>query len=287
MMRKPAQILLLLGTVAGAGCVTHYSTYYPNHEERMVFAITALYETTRSQIVTDGVLRYALVPDADVVESAETMLMHYSRSEVPIVRAAAVRCLAHFGTRSALDHALELAHAETNAEIRAEIWSAIAELLQSPRSWPLPQIQPIAESSEPGEGADLMRVISSQDLGVVISSRQEPADFILPPDVPVEIVESEVLQQYASDTGSWSVTVVDRIPFVPFWARRRTMTLTVRQSIAEILQWSAGGNPRIRAAFREFARDANETISGPAREVIQALDRDTSPVDEAPPQTPR
>jgi hypothetical protein len=270
-MKKTAQILLLLGTAIGAGCVTRYQACYPSRDERTVFAITALYEGTRLLTATNGVYRYVLVPETEVIQSAETLLLHHAQSEKATVRGAAVCRLAHFGTRSALIRALEVAHAEADPETRAGIWCAIAELLQRPLTWPLPQVKPIAGSAEANTDTNLVQIFSSTDLRLVISCWHKPADFILPPDIPAETIESEIIKQYATDAGTWSVEVVDRIPFVPFSARHRTLTLTVRQSIADALQWSARDNERTMAAFREFSRDENEAISGPARQVVEAL----------------
>jgi len=163
-MRQTPQILALIGAVLASGCATHYQTCHPSHDERAVFAITALYEDTRVLTTANGVQRYVLVTEAPVVESAESMLMHYSQSEEPIVRGAAACRLAQFGTKAALRRALELAHAEVSPEIRAGIWSAIAELLQSPLTWPIPEIKPIAGSSEASTHTNLVQILSSPDL---------------------------------------------------------------------------------------------------------------------------
>jgi hypothetical protein len=270
-MRQTPQILALVGAVVASGCATHHQACHPSHDERAVFAITALYEDTRALTTTNGVQRYVLVPEAPLVESAESMLMHYSQSEEPIVRGAAGCRLAQFGTKAALRRALELAHAEVSPEIRADIWSALAELLQSPLMCPIPDIKTIAGSSGASTDTNLAQIPSSPDLRCVISCCQKPADFILPLDVPAEAIETEIIKQYATDTGTWSVAVVDRIPFIPFSAHHRTLTLTVRQSIADALHSSARDNKRILAAFRDFARDDNEAISRPARQVMEAL----------------
>jgi hypothetical protein len=270
-MKRTLQILVLTGTALAAGCVTRYQTCHPSHAERTVFAIRALYEDTRVLTTTNGVHQYVLAPEAPVVEAAESMLIHYSQSEEPIVRRAAACSLAQFGTEAALRRALELAHAEGSPEIRADIWSAIAVLLDSPLMWPTPEIKSIAGSSEESTDPDLVQILSSQDLRLVTSCSVKPSDVILPKHVPVETIESEIINQYATDTGTWSVAVVDRIPFVPFSARRRILTHTVRQSIADALEWSARDNKRLQAEFRDFARDDNEAISRPAQKVVEAL----------------
>jgi len=281
-MKQPRKILLLIAALHAAGCVTRHQTCYHGSDERTVFAIRALYDDTRVLAVTDGLQRYVLVPDAHVVASAEAMLLHYSQSEEPKVRSAAAYRLAHFGTAAALGRALEIAHAEGSPEIRAGIWSAIAELLETPLAWPLPQIKPIAGSPESNVDTDLVQLFSSPDMRLVINCWHKPADFILPEDIPLKTIESEIIDQYATDAGAWPVVVVDCIPFVPFSAHRRTLALTVRQSIADSLLWSAQDNRRIMAAFREFSRDREEAISGPARQVVEALGSSAGPDTEEP-----
>ena len=276
-MKQIPQTILLLGVVLAGGCVTRYQTCYPSRDERTVFAIGTLYDDTRILAATNGVHRYVLVPDARLVAAAEALLLHYSQSKEPEVRSAAACRLAHFGTRAALSRALEIAHAEQSPETRAGIWSGISELLQSPLTWPLPEIKPIAGSAAASTDTNLVQILSSPDLPVVISCWHKPADFILPPDFPIETIESEILSQYATDAGTWPVKVVDRIPFVPFSTRHRTMILGVRQSIADALQWAAQGNKHILAAFREFANNDSEAISGPARQVVEALGRSAGP----------
>jgi hypothetical protein len=271
--RQTLQILALLSSIFVAGCATHYHSLYPDSNERAVFAMTALYEDTRVMIATNGVHRYVLVPEPEIVHSAEAILLRYSQSEEPTVRGSAASRLAHFGTKAALSRALELAHDERSPEIRAGIWSAIAELLQSPLAWPLPQIKPIAGLSEETADTNITQILSSPDLRVVISCWSKPADFIMPQDVTVESLESEIINQYATDAGTWSIAVFDRIPFVPFSGRYRTLTLAVRQSIADALQWSAQDNKRILPAFQEFSRDQDEAVSTPARGVVEALSR--------------
>jgi hypothetical protein len=270
-MKRTLQILVLTGTALAAGCVTRYQTCYPTRDERTVFAISALYDDTRVPAATNGIQRYVLVPDTQVVAAAEALLLHYSQSDEPGVRNAAACRLAHFGTRPALNRALELAHDAQSPEVRAGIWSAIAELLQSPLTWPLPEIKPIAGSSEGSADTNLVQILSSPDLRVVVSCWHKPADFILPTNVPIETIESEIINQYATDTGEWSVAVVDKIPFVPFSARHYTATQTVRQVIADTLQWTAQGNERILEAFQKLSRDQNEFIREPALGVVDAL----------------
>ena len=264
-------MLVLVGAALVAGCVTRYRTCYPNSDERTIFAISALYDDTRVLAATNGVHRYQLAPDAQVVASAETLLLHYSQREDPNVRGAAACRLAHFGTETALKRALELAHSEQSPEMRAGIWSSIAELLQSPMTWPLPQITPISGSSVASADTNLIQILSSPDLRVVISCWHKPANFILPRDIPIETIESEVINQYANDSGAWSVAVVDKIPFVPCSARHYTATQTVRQVIADTLQWTAHGNKRILRSFQDFSNSEDESISRPAREVVRSL----------------
>lgn len=270
-MRRTLQIIVLTGTALASGCVTRYQTCYPTRDERTVFAIGALYDDTRVLTSTNGVRRYELVPDAQVVAAGEALLLHYSQSEEQEVRNAAACRLAHFGTRAALSRALELAHDAQSPEARARIWSAIAELLQSPLPWPLPEIKPIAGSSRGSADANLVQILSSPDLHIVVSCWHKPADFILPTNIPIETIESEIINQYATDAGEWSLAVVDKIPFVPFSARHYTVTQTVRQVIADTLQWTAHGNERILEAFQKFSRDQNHSVREPARGVVEAL----------------
>lgn len=270
-MKQTLQVLVLIGTGLAAGCVTRYRTCYPSSDERTIFAIGALYDDTRVLVATNGIQRYELVPDGEMVASAEVLLLRYSRSEAPKVRGAAACRLAHFGTRAALSRALELAHDEQSPEARAGVWNAIAELLQSPLTGPFPEIKPIAGSSDGSADTNLVQILSSSDLCVVISCWHKPADFILPKGVPIETIESEIINQYATDVGEWSVAVVDRIPFVPFSARHYTATQTVRQVIADTLLWTAHGNERILEAFQKFSRDQKESVSEPARVVVDAL----------------
>ncbi|MCE9612757.1 MAG: hypothetical protein K8T26_00685 [Lentisphaerae bacterium] len=270
-MKRTLQILVLTGTALAAGCATRYQTCYPTCDERTVFAIGALYDDTRVLAATNGIQRYVRVPDTQVVAAAEALLLHYSQSVEPEVRNAAACRLAHFGTRAALSRALELAHDAQSAEARAGIWSAIAELLQSPLTRPLPEITPITGLSEGSADTNLVQILASPDLRIVVSCWHKPADFILPTNVPIETIESEIINQYATDTGEWSVAVVDKIPFVPFSARHYTVTQTVRQVIADTLQWTAHGNERILEAFQKFSRDQNDSVREPARGVVEAL----------------
>jgi predicted DCC family thiol-disulfide oxidoreductase YuxK len=145
--------LLMPAAILTAGCATHDLPRPPGEEERAVLAMRALYEESRVLVATNGVRRYAFVPDPGVVHAAEAMLLHYARSESPAVRGAAACRLAHFGTAA---------------------------------------------------------------------------------------------------------------------ARRRRLTLTVRQSIAEALTWTSDGSPRLRKAFMEFARDENKAIREPARRMVEA-----------------
>lgn len=270
-MKHTLHTAMLLGVLLVAGCVTRYQTRYPSSDERTVYAVGALYDDTRVLVATNGVYRYQMVSDTQLVASAEALLLHYSLSDVPEVRGAAACRLAHFGTRATLSRALELAHAEQSAETRAGMWSAIAELLQRPLTWPLPQITHIAGAPKAVVDTNLVQILSSPDLRVVISCWHKPADFILPVDVPIQTIESEIINQYTTDGGEWPVAVVDKIPFVPFSGRHYTATQTVRQAIADTLQWTAQGNEHILEAFQKFSRDQNASVSEPARGVVQAL----------------
>ena len=167
-MKQTLQILALVGAALAAGCVTHYRASNPSSDERMVFAIGALYDDTRDLVATNGIQHYEWVPDAEMVTSAEVLLLHYSRSEAPNVRGAAACRLAHFGTRTALGRALELAHDEKSPEARAGIWNAISELLQCPLAWHPPESKPIAGSSAGSADTNLVQILSSPDLRFVI-----------------------------------------------------------------------------------------------------------------------
>ena len=159
-MKPISKTILLLGVVLASGCVTRYQTCYPSSDERTIFAIGALYDDTRVLAPTNGVQRHVLLHDTQVVASAEALLLHYSQSEDPKVRGAAACRLAHFGTKAALERSLELARSEHSPEGRAGIWHAIAELLQSPPTWLLPQINPIAGSSEASADTNLVQILS-------------------------------------------------------------------------------------------------------------------------------
>jgi hypothetical protein len=135
----------------------------------------------------------------------------------------------------------------------------------------IPQIKPIVESSAPSADTNRVHILLTSELGFVIDGWHNPPDFIRPPDVPIETIESEIINQYATDPGAWPAAVVDRIPFVPWSERHRTLTLTVRQSIADSLLGIARHNEHIRGAFQEFSRDENEAISGPARQLLETL----------------
>jgi hypothetical protein len=259
-------LLIVLGLLAG--CATPHRCHYPDRSERSVTAITALFEETRTQELTNGVYRYTFLSDRDAVDGAEALLLHYSRSEDPAIRAVAAARLAHFGTKSALSRALELARTEDSAQTRAHIWSAIAELLQSEPTWPAPRI---SHSTISAVDTNLIHILSSPDLQVVISCGHPPADFILPVGVTLNEIEDAIITQFLQDTGQMSVEVVDRIPFVPFSARHYTATQTVRQAIAGTLQWTAHGNERILRAFKELSCDKDESISKPASEVVRSL----------------
>lgn len=265
-MKPISQTVLLFVALFIVGCAARYQTYYPSSHE--ITIVGALYGETRVLTTTNGVQRYLLAPGSKLVGAAESLLQHYSCSEEPEVRRAAATRLAHFGTNSALRRALELARTEGSAEIRAAIWSAIAELLQRPPTWPAPQITHVTGSAV---DTNIAQLLSSPDLRVVISCGHRPADFILPADVPLDSIEDAIITQFSQDAGHWSVEVVDRIPFVPFSARHYTATLTVRQAIANTLQWTAHGNERILRSFQEFSRSEDESISGPAKEVVSAL----------------
>jgi len=259
-------LLTVLGLLAG--CATPHSCRYPDRSERSVTAITALFEETRTQELTNGVYRYTFVSDRDAVDGAEALLLHYSRSEDQVIRAAAARRLAHFGTESALGRALELARAEDSAETRAGIWSAIATLLENPPNLSTHQISYITGSAV---DTNIAQVLSNPDLQVVISCGHRPANFILPTGVNLDTIEDAIITQFSQDTGHWSVEVVDKIPFVPFSARHYSATQTVRQAIADTLQWRAHGNRRILRSFLEFSSDEDESISRPASEVVRSL----------------
>jgi hypothetical protein len=81
----------------------------------------------------------------------------------------------------------------------------------------------------------------------------------------------EIIQHYASDSGAWEIIVTDRVPFLPFLTSRGSKTLTVRQSITMALHESAQGNTRILEAFRAFSQDPDESLSGPAHELVERL----------------
>jgi len=259
---------LVFAATCLTGCTTHYHTRYPDLSERTVAVITTLYEETRTQETTNNICRYVLGPDRDTVVGAEALLLHYSRNEDPAIRAAAACHLAHFGTRPALSRAIELARTENSSETRAGIWCAIAELLQEPLTWPAPQVYQANGSTI---DTNLAQVLTSPGLQVVLSCFHRPADFILPGEYPLEAIEDAIVSQFACDNGEWSVEVVDRIPFVPFSGKRYTATLTVRQAIANTLQWTACGNERILRSFQEFNRSEDERISEPAKAVVSAL----------------
>jgi hypothetical protein len=220
------------------------------------------------QDATNGICRFVLGPDLNTVGGAEALLLHYSRNEDPAIRGAAACRLARFGTRPALSRALELARTEDSAETRAGIWCAIAELLQKPLTWPAPQVFHTSGSTI---DTNLAQILTSPNLQVVISCWHRPADFILPADVTLDVIEDAIITQFSQDTGQWSVEVVDRIPFVPFSARHYTATQTVRQAIADTLQWTAHGNERILRSFQELSSDRDESISKPASEVVRSL----------------
>ena len=265
-------VIGMVGTVIGmlAGCATAHRCHYPDRSERSMTAITALFEETRTQELTNGVYRYTFISDRDAVGGAEALLLHYSRSEDQGIRAAAASRLAHFGTKPALSRALELARTEDSAETRAGIWSSLAELLQSPPTWPACRISHVTGSAV---DTNIAQILSSPALQVVISCGHRPSDFIIPAGVTLDTIEDAIITQYSQDTGQRSVEVVDKIPFVPFSARHYTATQTVRQAIADTLQWTAHGNERILSSFQQFSSDEDESISKPASEVVRSLSK--------------
>jgi hypothetical protein len=265
-MKPISQTVLLFVALFSVGCAARYQTYYPDSHE--ITIIGALYGETRVLTTTDGVQRYLLAPESQLVGAAESLLQHYSWSEEPEVRAAAATRLAHFGTKSALSRALEAARNEESVKARARIWRAIAELLQTPPTSTSTQISQLAGSAM---NTNIAQILSSPDLQLVISCGHRPADFILPAGITLDAIEDAIITQFSQDTGQWSVEVVDRIPFVPFSARHYTATQTVRQAIADTLQWTAHGNERILRSFQEFSNDEDESISKPASEVVRSL----------------
>jgi hypothetical protein len=255
-----------------AGCATCPRAHYPDRVERASITIRTLYEESRTLQETNGVRQYCLITDVGAAAAAEALLLRYSRSDIAEIRQAAACRLAHFGTEPALRRAFELARSEAEPKARAGIWSEIAKLLQSPVTWPAPQIRSITGSSPSTGESNLVQLLSSPELQVVFSCHR-PSDFILPATVTCEEIEDAVISQYALDDGQWTVDVLDKIPFVPFSARRYTATWGVREAIADTLRWSAQRSDRILNRFMEFSRSQDAKIREPAETVVNSLSK--------------
>lgn len=280
----------MMAVVVGlVGCATPRCGAPSTRADRAVGAIRDLYDLTRTIAVVDGMDQYQLIPDARVVAAAETLLLEYSRSQEDEIRLAAARCLAHFGTAAALERAIELARVERDPMDRAELWAAIAELLPCPIRWPAPKVGPIG-SRNPAETDRAIipePLLSPPEFRVIIHTGSRPKDMLRPPDIPLEAIEDELIACYETDDGAWPIRVIDRIPYVPFWSREHTYTMTVRSILADTLMWSAQGRTRILVAFQRFSAHPDAAIHEPARTVVRLLSRCETPEAPSPPEGAR
>jgi len=229
---------------------------------------------SRTPYVTNGVTRYKLMSESNIVTACEALLLNYSESNDPRVRVAAASRLAHFGTTPALQRALHLARHETSPAARAALWGALAELMQTPpasHTSPTVSTGDISPHLNTNDIPEIMQILSNPELSIVIHGHRPLADFALPSGIDLSAIVKDIINQYARDDGSWTIEVVDRIPFVPFSAQHTTLRRTVRQAIAETLEWTACGDTNVIAAFQDMAKHPDKDIGIPAQRLVDAL----------------
>lgn len=249
------------------GCATYHdsSSWY----ERETCVIDELYRNSR-YIQTDGDIRkYALVEDTNLLQAVETLLISYSQKENKSTRIAAGQSLAHFGTTTALAQALKMAKTDSSPEVRGAIWSGICTLLR-PQPVGSSQLTPLTLSSDEEEFEKLLIDFSSIQFPLMLGGDAR-FDYILPPHITSEFIETEIINQFKVDDGAWNESYITRIPFVPFSERTHIRQQTVRKSIAGSLKDNSPLSPRLQQAFEELNRNDDPAISEPASQAVSDI----------------
>jgi hypothetical protein len=271
-MKAWGLLVLLLQFGLFAGCSTFPDARSVQYNDQELGTIQTLFDLSRTMCFTNGI-QCALVSDVEVVDSCQALLMHYAKSNEDAVRLAAACCLIRFGTKVAFERGLELARTEESPAARARLWTAAVELLWKPivPSRGAVVVDPDADAAVSEVSRDaLAQVLVNPELSLVLSCCwRPPMDSVLPSEVDLSEIEQAIVSHYEADAGEWKIEAVDRIPFVPFFATHYTFTRTVRESIADTLEWAAFDSPELIAVFQVFSKSPDEAISAPAAEFLR------------------
>jgi hypothetical protein len=265
-------IILLVGLLAG--CTTAPTTSSQSHDEEIISTIRNIYKVSRTMKcqVTNGMWAYDLILETNLVDACQTLLLNFSESANSNICVAAAYHLLHFGTKPAFDRGIQLAHGESAPEDRAKLWRLIILLLlHEPEHFQMKGMLAYGGTNMADDSNEVMQIFSMLSDPIFFSNSDPQLDFIRPPGVEPSRIEREIISQYEQDNGSWTVVIEDKIPYVPFYVERREVIRTVREVIAETIQKCACGNSNLLTAFQTFSTNQNPAISGPAKDVVEAL----------------
>ena len=254
------------------GCTSPPEPYHrPAKTERTIDTIRTLYEDSREKIVVSNQVQYAFVDDSDFVKSAEAALLKYSYSDDSEIQAAAASRLAHFGTENSFKRAIEVAQTLESPPSRGQLWQAIALLLDGP------VVKPSPSARVTGAWGGLTNasrnnhvfILTDPELSMSISHCFDTSvDYLLPKELDIESLQNIILEQYVKDDGFWTVTVADKIPFVPFYEKRHAIDLTVRQDIASALLWHTISNDAFANKLKGLSTNRDPDISDPIKKLL-------------------